>query len=106
MPCRGIEMGGCCVGSMPAPESGPAAAVEPPYRALKLLCFEVNSRGRDCMRASMDGSPWKRLAAASRREKKMSHITVGQLTPDLVMALKMWSTYCRRFSCNGRQGAS
>lgn len=30
----------------------------------------------------------------------MSHMTVGQLTPDLVMTLKMRSTYCRRFSCN------
>lgn len=47
-----------------------------------------------------EDSPWKRLAAASRREKKMSHMTVGQLTPDLVMMLKMRSTYCRRFSCN------
>ena len=31
----------------------------------------------------------------------MSHMTVGQLTPDLVMTLKMRSTYCRRFSCKG-----
>lgn len=46
-------------------------------------------------------SPWKRLAAASRREKKMSHMTVGQLTPDAVMTLKTRSTYCRRFSCKG-----
>lgn len=33
----------------------------------------------------------------------MSHMTVGQLTPDLVMTLKIRSTYCRRFSCNGVQ---
>lgn len=46
-------------------------------------------------------SPWKRLAAASRREKKMSHMTVGQLSPDVVMTLKTRSTYCRRFSCKG-----
>lgn len=53
-----------------------------------------------CMNISTEDSPWKRLAAASRREKKMSHMTVGQLTPDLVMTLKIRSTYCRRFSCN------
>lgn len=52
------------------------------------------------MSLSTEDSPWKRLAAASRREKKMSHMTVGQLTPDLVMTLKMRSTYCRRFSCS------
>lgn len=55
---------------------------------------------RGCGYTRTEDSPWKRLAAASRREKKMSHMTVGQLTPDLVMMLKMRSTYCRRFSCN------
>lgn len=52
---------------------------------------------------ALGGSPWKRLAAASRREKKMSHMTVGQLTPDLVMTVKMRSTYCRRLSCRSRE---
>lgn len=31
----------------------------------------------------------------------MSHMTVGQLTPDLVMTLNTRSTNCRRFSCKG-----
>lgn len=31
----------------------------------------------------------------------MSHMTVGQLSPDVVMTLKTRSTYCRRFSCKG-----
>ncbi|MGH0192908.1 UNVERIFIED_CONTAM: hypothetical protein FKN15_045403 [Acipenser sinensis] len=36
--------------------------------------------------------PWKRLAADSLREKKMSHMTVGQLTPELVITVKIRST--------------
>lgn len=47
---------------------------------------------------SGSGLPWKRVAADSLREKKMSHMTVGQRTPEVVMTLKMRSTYWRRFS--------
>lgn len=32
------------------------------------------------------------MAADSLKEKKMSHMTVGQRTPEVVMTLKMWST--------------
>lgn len=84
---------------------------DPVYRTLQrpflaLRCLAVGTgttqQGAVDVFCTKD-SPWKRLAAASRREKKMSHMTVGQLTPDLVMTLKMRSTYCRRFSCNGVQ---
>lgn len=36
--------------------------------------------------------PWKRVAADSLKEKKISHMTVGQRTPDVVITLKMRST--------------
>lgn len=73
-----------------------------PFSALRRLAVGTGTTQPGAMDVfcSKD-SPWKRLAAASRREKKMSHMTVGQLTPDLVMTVKIRSTYCRRFSCNG-----